>query len=535
MILVKINAGVLCVPAFLWYDSAYAEKQSVSAVMERKMTNKSKRQKIDIAILTAVFLGYLIFNGVLLARHEVWRDEANVWLMARELSLFQLFEEIRYQGHPCLWYLLCMPFARAGLPVCTIGCISYLIMAVTAGLFLFKAPLAKIVKAAVVFSPIFTYYYAVIARNYCLIALLLMLLALCYPKRNEKCVLYGLLLGMLVQTDTIILMAAGMISLMWLVESLRHCYIEKSAKPFLNILKGIWIPLFSLILLILQFCHVSDSPVYLISSYGMTEFLTEVKYYLYWILIRLTGRHQLFCQIFLLLLFLLMAIASVKIKNAWALAVFWLAYLFEAVFSVMIYQLHIWHFIALCFVLLWTAWVLYLQKDEREPGGRTAGAALSGVQVLIAILSVCMFMRWNDQEESSSLANGLCGVYSDGVFAADYIRENIPKDALLVSVNVPYASTVLAYLPEYDFYFAGNGQRETYADWSAEQERMISLEELLLWAKTNFPGKSEFYLLDSADSCLTETGYLSECEVLYKTLENTARGEEYTIYRVILE
>ncbi|MBD5548939.1 MAG: hypothetical protein HDQ97_16405 [Lachnospiraceae bacterium] len=498
------------------------------------MIDINKKQKTDRVILTAVFLGYLIFNGILLARHELWRDEANVWLMAKYLSPLQLFAEIKYQGHPCLWYLLIMPFAKAGLPFRTISFISYLIMAVSAGLFLFKAPLSKIIKAAAVFSPIFTYYYAEIARNYCLIALLLVLLALCYPKRNEKCVLYGLLLGLLVQSDVVILMAAGMISLMWLCENLWKCFRERTKAPFFNILKGIWIPLFSLFLLVLQFYHVSDSPVFQVNSYGVMDLLKEIRNYSCWILIRLTGRGETFCKLFLCLFAVLLLVVSVRLKNVWAAVVMAAAYLFEALFSAVIYQLHIWHFIALCFVMLWTVWVLQLQVKEKRPAGKAAGIALWGMQGLMLILSVCMFMRWNDREEASSLENALYGVYSDGVYAAEYIKENIAPDALIISVNVPYASTVLAYLPEYSFYFAGNGQKESYADWSDDQERKISFEELLEWIRISFPGESSFYLLDSGESCLTETDGLSECEVLYQTVGETARREEYTIYQVIL-
>lgn len=499
------------------------------------MTDTNKRQKIDRVILAAVFLGYLIFNGILLARHELWRDEANVWLIAKELSPLELFAEIKYQGHPCLWYVLLMPFAKAGLPFRTISFISYLIMAVTTGLFLFKAPMRKIVKTAAVFSPIFTYYYAEIARNYCLIALLLVLLALCYPKRNERCILYGLLLGLLVQSDVIILMGAGMISLMWLSENVWKSIRGKTYGPVLNILKGIWIPLFSLVLLIAQFSRVADSPVFQVNSYGLSQLLKAIWHYACWILVRLTGRGELFCQLFLFLLAVFLLVASIRLKNLWAAAVMASAYLFEAAFSVMIYQLHIWHFIALCFVMLWTIWVLYLQREEKKPEGKVVERALLGTELMVILLSVCMFLRWNDKEESSSLANALSGVYSDGVYAAEYIKENIPRDALIVTVNVPYASTVCAYLPEYDFYFAGNGQKETYADWSTDQEKKISFEELLMWARTNFHGRSELYLLDSKDSCLAEADYLTECEVLYQTAEETARGEEYTIYRVILE
>lgn len=498
------------------------------------MADVNKKQKTDRIILAAVFLGYLVFNGILLARHELWRDEANVWLIARELSPLELLREIRYQGHPCLWYLLVMPFAKAGLPFRTISYISYLIMAVTAGCFLFKAPLNRIVKAVAVFSPIFTYYYAEFARNYCLIALLLILLAMCYPKRNEKCIQYGLLLGLLVQSDAVILMAAGMISLMWLCENIWRWIKEKNAAPFLNMLKGIWIPLFSFFFLIAQLYHVSDSPVFQINSYGIGELLREAGNYSLYILTRLTGRGKLFCQIFLILFGMLLLGISIRLKDFWAAAVMAGAYLFEAFFSVIVYQLHIWHFIALCFVLLWMVWVLYFQKEEKEISGKAAGAALLGIQILTVILSVCMFWRWNDKEESSSLANALWGSYSDGVYAAEYIKENIPSDALMISVNVPYASTVVAYLPEYSFYFAGNGQEETYADWSESQESRISFEELRIWAETNFPGESEFYLLDSGDSCLIEADRLKECEILYQTSEKTARGEEYTVYRVIL-
>lgn len=489
-----------------------------------------KKYSIGHIFLLCIFIGYLIFNGILLARHELWRDEANVWLMARELSPLQLFAEIKYQGHPCLWYLLIMPFAKLGLPFRTIGIVSYAIMAVAAGLFLWKGPFNKWVKAIVLFSPVFTYYYAVIARNYCLIALILILLAVMYSKRNEKCVLYGLLLGLLVQSDVIALMAAGMISCMWVCENVWQSYKKKTMKPFVNILKGIWIPLFSLVLLIMQFYHVSDSPVFQISSMGKLEMLREIRNYAYWILERLSGRGENFCLILFVLFLGLLLISSIYLKNFWAMAVMVTAYFFQAVFSAVIYQLHIWHFISLCFVLIWIIWVLYYQKAEKQAEGTIIKAALGGLQVLLLVLSVCMFLQWNSEDETSSMDNALHGLYSDGVNAAEYIKENISSDELIITVNIPYASTVSAYLPEYEFYFAGNRQKESYADWSEEQSGQISFEGLLDWVQTDFGDKQEFYLMDSSGSCLTDAGQLGECEVLYQTKQETARGEEYTIY-----
>lgn len=146
-----------------------------------------------------------------------------------------------------------------------------------------------------------------------------------------------------------------------------------------------------------------------------------------------------------------------------------------------------------------------------------------------------MFLRWDSEEEPSSLDNALHGLYSDGAGTAGYIKENISPGELMVSVNVSMAATVQAYLPGYHFYFAGNGRLETYADWSQGQERQISLDGLLTWARSNFPEKSEFYVLDSGGSCLTDGDGLADYEALYRTPQETARGEEYTVYRVRLE
>ena len=94
-------------------------------------------EKLKPYLVIIIFSVYVLFNGVLLWYHEPWRDEANVWLMARDLSPLQLLREIKYQGHPCLWYFLVMPFAKFGLPFRTIGMISTMVMTVAAGIYLF--------------------------------------------------------------------------------------------------------------------------------------------------------------------------------------------------------------------------------------------------------------------------------------------------------------------------------------------------------------------------------------------------------------
>ncbi|MBP3457795.1 MAG: hypothetical protein J6K58_01135 [Lachnospiraceae bacterium] len=498
-----------------------------------------KRENIILMILLA---GYLIFNGIMLAGHELWRDEANVWLIARELSPIQLFEEIRYQGHPCLWYLLVMPFAKLGFPFKTISVVSFLIMAVGAGIFTLRAPFHPVTKLICLFSPIFSYYYPVVARNYCLIALLLILLTYYYPKRNEKPWIYGLMLGLLVQADTIALATAGLISLMWLYEGISESIRERQTASLFNKAKGLWIPLASLLFWMAEFKNVSDSPEYQFRQLAISEFLREIKNFSYSILTRMTGQGQVFDTILIVLFFAAGILISIRLKNLWPMIVMVGTFLFQAVFSILVYQLHIWHYVAIGFTLIWFFW---LGNHKEADGGTASGRnrfpyffcrVLS--EVVLILLSVTMFLRWNEPEESSSLKNALSGVYSDGVNVASYIRENVDSEELILSTNVSESSTVQAYLgKDYTFYYAGNGEKATYADYANEQKKTITYDQLLTWVKDNFPEKDSFYILESPGKCIEDLSdeVTAEFQVCYQTEGETARGEEYTLYRVRME
>ena len=54
---------------------------------------------------TVVWLGLALVILLTVTRHEPWADEAQSWLLARDLGWFQLiFGELRYEGHPGLWH-----------------------------------------------------------------------------------------------------------------------------------------------------------------------------------------------------------------------------------------------------------------------------------------------------------------------------------------------------------------------------------------------------------------------------------------------
>src|ERR1700677_3760207 len=61
-------------------------------------------------IVTGVFFLIVLFG---LIHHEMWRDELQAWLLARDShSVFELLKNMRYDGHPPLWHFFLFLITR---------------------------------------------------------------------------------------------------------------------------------------------------------------------------------------------------------------------------------------------------------------------------------------------------------------------------------------------------------------------------------------------------------------------------------------
>ena len=79
--------------------------------------NKKISSKKDFIYNILIVLIYAIFTLILVLHHEVWRDEAQVWQLCKNLSLLELFKHLATEGHPSFFYLINMPFAKMGCPI----------------------------------------------------------------------------------------------------------------------------------------------------------------------------------------------------------------------------------------------------------------------------------------------------------------------------------------------------------------------------------------------------------------------------------
>nr|MBI3614445.1 hypothetical protein [Nitrospirota bacterium] len=156
------------------------------------------------AILIA--FGYCLLVGFALSRHEMWRDEMEAWLIARDSeSLRQLLGTLQNEGHPALWYLLLTPLTRLS-PAPEAMQVLHLGIATLTVYFVSRyAPLSRLQLMLFPLGFYVLWQYAVVSRDYALGILLLVMFCALYPMRYRLFPLVGLVLMLAAYTHALVL------------------------------------------------------------------------------------------------------------------------------------------------------------------------------------------------------------------------------------------------------------------------------------------------------------------------------------------
>ncbi len=168
--------------------------------------------------LWGAFLIYVALTLLGVLHHEPWCDEAQAWLIARDLNFGELLKQMPYEGTPALWHLLNWLLIKLGLPILAQGLLHWLIAGSLIFVFLFFSPLPKIFKFIFTFSYYPLYEYAVIARNYNLSLLFLFLIAALYPERFKKPLLYSIIITLLFQTNLLSFVPALILAFLFIID-----------------------------------------------------------------------------------------------------------------------------------------------------------------------------------------------------------------------------------------------------------------------------------------------------------------------------
>lgn len=172
------------------------------------------------AVAIVVVVGFI---GAL--NHSMWRDEMNVWLIARDsASLAALIENVHYdRAHPGLWHL-CVAILHAlfGHPV-AMQLFHWLLGVGSIFLFWRYGPFTQVQKWLFTFGYLPFYEYLLIARNYAVAMALLFGICAAWPYRKRTYLPLAVLIALLANSNVYALLMAIALSLTLLIE----LFIEK--------------------------------------------------------------------------------------------------------------------------------------------------------------------------------------------------------------------------------------------------------------------------------------------------------------------
>ena len=155
--------------------------KSFCGALDKIASFKAKKRTFII-----VFILYIILLSAVTYFHEPWFDEAQAWQISRCASLSDiLFKIPHYEGHPQLWHLLLLPFAKTGMPYeFSLAFVNILFCAAAVWILIFRTKLPDLMRLTLPFTYFFFYQYGVISRPYSVMMLAFMLCAVFYREKN---------------------------------------------------------------------------------------------------------------------------------------------------------------------------------------------------------------------------------------------------------------------------------------------------------------------------------------------------------------
>jgi hypothetical protein len=357
--------------------------------------------------------------------HEPWSDEAQAWQLARTLSLRDLFSTyIRYEASPGLWHFLLWIFIRLGVSYEGVHWICGAIAVVAVSLLIFLAPFPRYLRLLLPFTYFLLFQYAVIARSYVLVPLLLFLAAWFWKTRP---IVVAVLLGLLANVSLHAAVISGGLAIVYLATQLRSEGTGRATRRTLGICTCILLAFSSFALWTAWPPHDlrisafrGQSRSFPINAFGSLVLGTCEPWFLsvaFWIAVVLCFR------------------ARRKL-------LFLLPVLFFTIFSGMVYA-QFWHMgllVPLILSLMWITWPdAGHQSSRSEWAGQSALLALAIVQLL-----------WSGYALKWDHSHAFSGDSSAAQFIAPYVQKHTRIDVTWVDEPDAHGFDAVGMLPYFD-------------------------------------------------------------------------------------
>ncbi len=467
-------------------------------------------------------VAYLIFGTFLIITlfgaftHSPWRDEAQSWLIVRDLSFSEVISQMPYEGTPPLWHLLLFPLAKLGLPYASEFVIHYLIAAATIFFLIFYSPLPRWLKFTAPFSYYFLFEYSVIARNYNLSALLLFSIAALYEKRWQKPILYSSLIFLLSWSNIHSLIPAAILGGLFIFELAKKIIKQEErfalkTKYIIGVCLAILGPIGAVLMLIPYPDQVSGY-----AFYGWPAITHALSIALLPQLVEITTpNHYLFLIISLLWIPLIVLLN----KKRQALLFFSLAsaWLFFIFITKHFGDLRHYGLILIFFLFAW--WLSLTIKTtalKNQKMKRSAELLIVAIFIIQALYGAGFYYQ------------NLHKDFSGAKEIANYLKANNLDKKQIAAYPSYSGSALLPYLPNQKFYQFETGRQTTFLTWdinfySGQASSYLSLKNRM---KLNYQQQG-INLTETLFLTTLPPGSDPDLELITKNTRPTVKADEF--------
>lgn len=457
---------------------------------------------VEYLVLTAFIGFYLYFK---FNYHELWKDEWQAWLMARDMGWGELLGSLYYEGHPALWYLYLKVWALFSTGVNDPFLLQTAHAAVMIGVYyllFFRLKFPFWVKTLLLFSYYPFFEYGMVSRGYAFVMLIgfAIVTLLDKPEKNWKWL--AALFFLFCQTEVYAVMMAGALLFYLFLENgfLKNWKALFKKGTFRNLaISG----LAGLIVFIIS-VFPRGSGEELSRAYLSEPFSSETLF---------KGFQGMFANTFWIgsipdtnifgvssfgLLLSILVLAGLifffrKEKNLlWTLLFFVVGYF---VFLITIYTggVRQWGTFFIFFVMLLS---LYFSKNTKSVGSTPSidsnaktganaqasrGTTLSHATTVIGLVFLCSILFFQIRYTTLAVKKEYNHPFTNAQITADFIKEKVPKNVPIVAINKFEAAPVVGYANR-KFYTLPEGELFSYFKW-VEKIYLPSELELKMFAE----------------------------------------------------
>ena len=434
---------------------------------------------------------FLLFSLLLIGEHEMWRDELQAWLLVRDsTNLISLSENLKYEGHPGLWYFILFPLTRFSSNPSSMQ-ILHLLISTSSIYVLFKwSPFTNIQKLFLTFSYFLFYEYSLIVRSYSVSTLLIFIFCTLFENRGKNIIKISCVLALLSHTSIFGLF----ISLCFFLSIILEYSIE-----FLLKNKGtrdIWkksnfiaffISIFGFLTSLIQLLPPKDSPTVNTEINFPPKFSNLIdlcgdiiKSYIPIPELRLNfwgttiTNNNFILQILFILFFIYVFITFLKyfIKKPTVIFLYLSSSCILSIFFLLKFPGALRHHGFLFIILIASLWIFkycFLKNQNKIENSlkrkvNFAATFLFGLQALAGIIAASYDAIYP---------------FSSAKETANFLRKNNFIDSQIISYRDFAGSAVLGHIPnKKSFYYLDSASNGSYIKWNNRRNRKVKNEDL---------------------------------------------------------